>query len=123
MKGLRSCETFQYKQTKIDHNKPDLIFLEKKEKIFYMVDAACPFDPQTEKKEKDKLKNYTDLKMWKNEVTKVYIVLVVIGTLGMVSKSISKFLEVIVSTAPSLDKGDTATNPFINFNQLFCLYS
>ena len=46
--------------------------------ICYIVDAAYLFDPRIEKKEKDKLKNYTDvndeiLKMWKNEVTKVYI--------------------------------------------------
>ena len=46
--------------------------------ICYIVDAAYLFVPRIEKKEKDKLKNYTDvhdeiLKMWKNEVTKVYI--------------------------------------------------
>ena len=28
-------------ETKIDHNKPDLILLEKKEKICYIVDVAC----------------------------------------------------------------------------------
>ena len=33
--------------------------------------------------------------MWNNEVTKVYIVPVVIGVLGMVSKNISRFLEMI----------------------------
>ena len=44
-------------------------------------------------------KNYTDLKydilkMWKNEVTKVYIALVVIYALGMFSKNISRYLEI-----------------------------
>ena len=76
MTKLKSCGTFQYKQTKIDHNKPDLILLEEEEKICYIVDVVCIFDPQSEKKEKDKVKNYTDLKylilkMWKNEVTTV----------------------------------------------------
>ena len=33
--------------------------------------------------------------MWKNEVIKVYIVLVVIGALGMVSKNITRYLEII----------------------------
>ena len=33
--------------------------------------------------------------MWKNEVSKVYIVPVVIGALGMVSKNISRYLEII----------------------------
>ena len=47
-----------------------------KEKFCFIVDVACPFDPQIEKKENDKVKNYVDLKydtlkMWKNEVTKV----------------------------------------------------
>ena len=68
---------------KTDHNMPDLILLEKKQ-ICYIVDVACPFDPQIEKREMDVVKDYTDLKyeilkMWKNQVTKVYIVLVVIG--------------------------------------------
>ena len=63
----------------------DLILLEKKQ-ICYIVDVACPFDPQIEK-EMDKEKDYTNLKyeilkMWKNQVTKVYIVLVVIGVQG-----------------------------------------
>ena len=65
---------------------PDLILLEKKQ-ICYIVDVACPFDPQIEKREMDEVKDYTDLKyeilkMWKNQVTKVYIVLVVIGVQG-----------------------------------------
>ena len=81
-------------------NKPDLLLLEKKEKNFYIVDVACPFDTPIEKKEKDKIKNYTNLKyeiskMWKNEATKVCIVPVVIGALGMVSKNISRYLEII----------------------------
>ena len=33
--------------------------------------------------------------MWKNEVAKVYSVSFVIGALGMVSKNISRYLEII----------------------------
>ena len=49
---------------------------------------------------KDKIKNDTDLKyeiskMWKNKVSKFYIVLAVIGNLGMVSQNISRYLEII----------------------------
>ena len=43
------------REMKINHNKPDLIVLEK-EKIWYIVDVACPFDPQIENKGKDKVK-------------------------------------------------------------------
>ena len=35
------------------------------------------------------------MKMWKNEVTNVHIVSVVIGAFGMVSKNISRYLEII----------------------------
>ena len=61
---LRSCGTFQYKQMKIEHNKPDLILLVDSS----IVDFACPFDPRIEKKEKDQIKNYTDLKY---EISKI----------------------------------------------------
>ena len=72
----------------------------RKEKISCLVDVACPFDPRIEKKEKGKVNNYTDLKyeileMYRNEVTKVYIVLVVTGALGMVSRNISRYLVII----------------------------
>ena len=33
--------------------------------------------------------------MWKNEVTNVHIVSVVIGAFGMVSKNVSRYLEII----------------------------
>ena len=32
--------------------------------------------------------------MWKNEVTKVYITSVVIGALGIILKSITRYLEI-----------------------------
>ena len=97
MTELRSCGTFQYKQTKIDQNKPDLILLEKK-KICYIAYVAYPFDTQRRRKRiRQKLSDlkYEISKMWKNEVIKVYIVLVVIGALGMVSKNITRYLEII----------------------------
>ena len=57
--------------------------LEKKEKICYIVDDACPFDPRIERKKK--VKHYTDykyevLEMWKNGVSK---------------ENIGKYLEII----------------------------
>ena len=38
---------------------------------------------------------YEILKTWKDEVTKIYIVPVVIGVSGMVSKNITRHLEII----------------------------
>lgn len=43
-------------KTKIDHNKPGLILLAKKE-ICYVVDLASRFHPPIEKKERYKIKN------------------------------------------------------------------
>ena len=31
-------------EIKIDHNKPDLVLLDKKEKTCYVIDVACHFD-------------------------------------------------------------------------------
>ena len=77
----------------------DLILLEKKEKICYKVDVVCLFDPRIVKKEKDKVKKiidykYETLKMWKNEVTNVYITSVVIGAFGIILKNINRYLEI-----------------------------
>ena len=88
------------RQTKLDHNKLSLILFEKKEEICYIVDVACPFDSRIEKKEKKWVKSYTDLKyeilkILKNQGTKVCIIPAVIGALGMVSKNVSRYLEII----------------------------
>ena len=42
-------------ETEIDHNKPDLIFLEK---IYYIGHVACLFDPQIVKKKRVRQKNF-----------------------------------------------------------------
>ena len=87
-------------EIKIDHNKPDIVLLDKKEKTCYVIDVACPFDTRVEKKEKEKFEHYTDLKyellkVWNTEVTKVYIMPIVIGALGIVTKNVAKYLEKI----------------------------
>ena len=94
-------------EIKIDHNKPDIVLLDKKEKTCYVNDVACPFDTRVEKKEKEKFEHYTDLKyellkVWNTEVTKVYIIPIVIGALGIVTKNVAKYLEKI-NFKPGLD--------------------
>ena len=94
-------------EIKIDHNKPDIVLLDKKEKTCYVIDVACPFDTRVEKKEKEKFEHYTDLKyellkVWNTEVTKVYIIPIVIGALGIVTKNVAKYLEKI-NFKPGLD--------------------
>ena len=88
-------------EIKIDHNKPDLVLLDKKEKICYVIDVACPFDTRVEK-EKEKFEHYTDLKhellkVWNMEVTKVYIIPIVIGALGTVTKNVANISKRLTS--------------------------
>ena len=45
----------------IDHNKPALVLLDKKERSCYIIDVAYPFDTRVEKKEKEKFEHHTDL--------------------------------------------------------------
>ena len=94
-------------EIKIDHNKPDLVLLDKKRRTCYIIDVACPFDTRIEKKEKEKFEHYTDLKyellkVWKTDVNKVYIIPIVIGALGTVTKNVAKYLEKI-DFKPGLD--------------------
>ena len=82
---------------KIDHNKPDILLLLKKEKVCFLIDAACPFDTRVERKEQEKMDNYADLKMeilkiWKGECKEVYIIPIIIGALGTISRKFSKFV-------------------------------
>ena len=94
-------------EIRIDHNKPDLVLLDKKGRTCYIIDVVCPFDTRVEKKEKEKFEHNTDLKyellkVWNREITKVYIIPIVIGALGIVAKNVAKYLEKI-DFKPGLD--------------------
>ena len=41
-------------EVKIDHNKPDIVLLDKKEKTCYVIDVACPFSIQELKRRRKK---------------------------------------------------------------------
>ena len=87
-------------EAKIDHNKPDILLLNKKKKTCFIIDVACPFNARIGKKEREKVEYYTDLKYeilkcWKWEVKKVLIILIVIGALGLVTKNLKSNIEII----------------------------
>ncbi|XP_065055325.1 uncharacterized protein LOC135683870 [Rhopilema esculentum] len=87
-------------EIRIDHNKPDLVLLDMKGRTCYIIDVACPFDTRVEKKEKEIFEHFTDLKyellkVWNREITKVYIIPIVIGALGIVTNNVAKYLEKI----------------------------
>ena len=85
-------------ERKIEHNKPDVVLLDKSKKVCFVLDVACPFDTRVIKKEKEKIEFYTDLKYeilkcWKHEVEKAVILPIVIGALGTVTGNVKRNLE------------------------------
>ena len=86
---------------KIEHNKPDIVILDKIERKFLIIDVACPLDIGVKGKDKEKIENYQYLKrelkrIWK--LSRITVVPVIIGTLGTASKDIEKWLAEIVVT-------------------------
>ena len=87
-------------ETRIDHNKPNIMIKNKKEKTCQIIDVACPFDTRVKQKEEEKLDHYNELKyktlrMWKDEVLKVATTPVVIGALGVVSKRFKSYIAAL----------------------------
>ena len=83
----------------IEHRRPDVVVLDKKEKTCYLVDVAVPGDSRVESKEKEKIHKYQDLarelrKLWK---VGVKVVPVVVGALGTLPQALEKHLKVIGS--------------------------
>ena len=81
---------------RLDHNKPDLIVLKKKERECWIIDVACPFDTRVKQKESEKIERYHDLKMeikkmWKCK--KVTVTPIVIGALGTIGVNLDKWLK------------------------------
>ena len=78
----------------IPARRPDLIIINKKERIFKIVDFAVPADHRINLKESEKKDKYLDLarkmkKLWNMKVT----VPTVIGALGKITKGLLKVLE------------------------------
>ena len=79
----------------VEHNRPDVVVVDRKERKWTLVDFAVPLDGNVERKEDEKESNYEALA---TEVRRMYrvrteIVPVVIGALGTVPKRLGKNLE------------------------------
>ena len=46
----------------LDHNRPDIVVLEKEGGMCFIVNVACPFDTRVAEKEREKIDHYQDLK-------------------------------------------------------------
>ena len=80
----------------LEHSRPDIVVLEKDQRICKIIDVACPFDTRIIEKEREKVDRYQDLKwelkrIW--QCNDVQVVPIIIGALGTVSKSLKKWLE------------------------------
>ena len=80
----------------LEHNRPDITVIEKKDKSCILIDPSCPFDTRIEKKEEEKCTNYSDQKCEiarTRKMKKVDVIPVVIVALRKVTKNFDKWLE------------------------------
>ena len=81
----------------VEHNRPDVVVIEKSERKWTLIDFSVPMDQNVENKEREKCENYAPLA---SEIRKDYkvrseIVPVVIGALGTVPKGLAGNLKKI----------------------------
>ena len=81
---------------KIEARRPDIVFIDKKEREVVIIDVAIPGDDRVKDKELEKLEKYQLLKdeiakVWR--VRKVIVVPVVIGALGAVSVNFKEYMK------------------------------
>ena len=81
----------------IEARRPDLVVVDKKERICKIIDLAVPGDSRIEEKEKGKIEKYQELgkelqKIWN---VKVKIIPLVVGSFGAISKQFSNRLKQI----------------------------
>ena len=82
----------------LEHNKPDIVCVDKKARETLLIDPACPFDHRILSKEKEKINNYNGLEyeikqLW--SMKKVTTVPIIIGSLGTVSKKLPEWLKML----------------------------
>ena len=81
----------------LDHNRPDIVVLEKKWRRCFIVDVPCPyFDTRVAEKEKEKIQHVSGLKsgraIW-NCRSVIAVIPIVIGALGTVSKHLRMWIS------------------------------
>ena len=80
----------------IEHRRPDILVVNKKEKSCQIIDIAVPGDLRVHVKEGEKVEKYGDLKreiarLW--SLRKVEVIPIVVGALGAVTKHLEKFIK------------------------------
>ena len=81
---------------KIEAGRPDIVFIDKKEREVVIIDVAIPGDDRVKDKELEKVEKYQLLKdeiakVWR--MRKVMVIPVVIGALGAVSVNFKEYMK------------------------------
>ena len=79
----------------VEHNRPDIILIEKKENKWLLIDVAVPCDFNIVKTEEWKVEKYQDLAF---EISRMYrvetkVIPIVIGAFGTVPKRLKKSID------------------------------
>ena len=79
----------------IEARTTDMVITEKTKNECKIIDCACPFDSRIEGREKDKMKDYNDLKteLKKTWDMPVKVIPIVAGTLGTIPKRLKQQLS------------------------------
>jgi hypothetical protein len=97
MKILLFYAIKRYKRIEVLANRPDTIVKNNKDKTCLLTDVAIPSDKNVIQKEAEKKLDYKNLsieiqRMWN---MKCFVIPVVTGATGIVSKSLQKYMEAI----------------------------
>ena len=81
--------------TKMEHNRPDVVLVDRTKKRWILVDFAVPWDKNVVRKEEEKITKYSPLAL---EVRRMHgvstkIIPIVVGALGVVSKNLPGYLN------------------------------
>ena len=81
---------------KLDHNRPDIVIVDKQKSSCLIINVACPSDWRVDIKQEDKINKYLDLgceikELW--EMKKVKVIPIVIGALGTVLRRLEDYLR------------------------------
>ena len=80
----------------IEARRPDIVVLDKVKKETMIIDVAIPVDTRVCYKEREKIGKYSWLKdniarLW--QMKKVVVILIVVGALGTITKTLEKYIE------------------------------
>jgi hypothetical protein len=79
----------------LEHNRPDMVVIDRKGKKWTLVDFSVPFDPNVARKEQEKVRKYEQLasEVRRMNSVGVEVIPIVVGSLGVVTKGIDGWLR------------------------------